>query len=247
MVEIKNKKQLIRNLETIEQYLQSEFDEVFNPMAKLIANGKVFVAYLVDGDYHFAPSRFVGYRNNTLKKHEANTSKDGRVTNRSISKVLDQSNCFYKELEKHYITYCLWLGVIPSKKDRTYWLIDENLANEFTSPHFTEGSRKLITHEVRERNQKVVKEAKRLFRREHNGELFCEICGFNFKAVYGKVGDGFIEAHHKVSLSSMAKEHKVNPSDLMMVCPNCHRMLHRQVNGSFISIKQLQRFLRKTE
>lgn len=43
MKEIKNKEQLIKNLDLIEQYLQDS-DDIYNAMAKLIGNGKVFVA-----------------------------------------------------------------------------------------------------------------------------------------------------------------------------------------------------------
>lgn len=225
MKEIKNKEQLIKNLDLIEQYLQDS-DDIYNAMAKLIGNGKVFVAYVVGGQYHFAPSRFVGYKDNSLVKHRASKTKDGRDTNREISRVLGQHNQFYEELEKCYLIYCEQLNVKPSRNQRTYWLLEEDLANELTS-YFTEGTRKLIIHEVRERNQKVVKEAKRLFQKSHDGELFCEICGFNFKTVYGKTGDGFIEAHHIVSLSTTSGEHEIKPSDFIMVCPNCHKMLHR--------------------
>lgn len=168
---------------------------------------------------------FVGYKNNSLIKHDANDTKHGSRTTDRINRILGQ-NQFNANLEKNYIKYCKWLDVEPSNKQRTYWLLEEDLANEFTS-HFTEGARKLITHEVRERNQKVVKEAKRLFQKSHDGELFCEICGFNFKTVYGKIGDGFIEAHHVVSLSTTLGEHEIKPSDFIMVCPNCHKMLHR--------------------
>ena len=240
MKEIENKKQLIKNLDTIEQYLQSDSEDIYGAMAKLIANGKVFVAYLVDGQYHFAPSRFVGYKDNSLVDHRANRTKHGWDTNREISRVLDQSNHFNDEMEKCYLAYCEQLDVRPSNNHRSYWLLEEDLANEFTS-YFTEGARKLITHEVRERNQKVVKEAKRLFQKSHDGELFCEICGFNFKTVYGKIGDGFIEAHHVVSLSTTSGEHEIKPSDFIMVCPNCHKILHR---GN-VSIKNLRSKFKK--
>lgn len=249
METIKTKKELIKNLETIEQYLQSEQADIFETMARYVARGKCFVAYIVDGQYHFAPSRFVGYANNSLLKHDANTSKHGRDTNPAITRILGEKR-FIKKLEQSYFTYCEWLGVTPNDNKqarRTYWLLNADLVDEFKTSHFTEGKRKLVTHETSERDPRVVKEAKRIFKQEHDGELFCEICGFNFKAVYGKVGDGFIEAHHKISLSSITKEHKVKPSDLMMVCPNCHRMLHRQVNGKYMSIKQLQKAIKKTD
>lgn len=247
---VATKNEIIQNLETIERYLQSEMPDIYDAMTTYIARGKCFIAYLVKGQYHFAPSRFVGYKGNSLARHKANAYKHGWDTNPAINDVLGQKNQYNEKLEKAYISFCEILGVTPNDNKRTqrkYWLIDGDITGEFNSTYFTEGARKIITHEVSERNPKVVQEAKRIFKKEHNGELFCEICGFNFKTIYGKVGEDFIEAHHKVSLSSTTKEHKVKPSDLMMVCPNCHRMLHRQVNGKFLTIKQLQKSLNKTE
>ena len=247
---VATRKDIIHNLETIERYLQSEMPDIYDAMTTYIARGKCFIAYLVKGQYHFAPSRFVGYKGNSLARHKANANKHGWDTNPAINEVLGQKNQFNEKLEEAYLAFCDILGVTPNDNKRTqrkYWLMEGDIAGEFNSSYFTEGARIIISHEISERNPKVVQEAKRIFKQGHGGELFCEICGFNFKAAYGKVGEGFIEAHHKVSLSSTSKEHVVKPSDLMMVCPNCHRMLHRQVNGKYMSIKQLQKALNKID
>lgn len=58
------------------------------------------------------------------------------------------------------------------------------------------------------------------------GKLACEVCGFDFQAVYGQRGEGFAECHHIVPLSE-AGERKTRPDDLAIVCANCHRMIHR--------------------
>ena len=97
------------------------------------------------------------------------------------------------------------------------------------------------THLVRERNTKVVKEAKRLFKETHNGRLFCEVCGFDFCEKYGEIGDGFIEAHHKLEFSKVQGEHEVKTTDFAMVCSNCHSILHR----GEISISKLRNRLKK--
>ena len=62
---------------------------------------------------------------------------------------------------------------------------------------------------------------------EHYGTS-CFVCGFSFEAVFGEFARGFIHVHHLTPLSSVRKEHAVNPiADLRPVCPNCHAMLHR--------------------
>lgn len=56
----------------------------------------------------------------------------------------------------------------------------------------------------------------------------CSICGFNFEKTYGPLGAGFIEVHHVKPLYSLDEEIEINPhEDLICVCSNCHRMLHR--------------------
>lgn len=206
-------------------------------MAQYIARGRVFVTYIVNGKYHFAPSRFVGYKDNTLVKHRNNNEKDGTITTPVISKILGAKNRHIFELEEAYQRYCDWLGVTATRHKRSFWLLDRDIIGELTSKPFQEGDYKIRTHIVRERNNKVVQEAKRLFMEKHDGKLYCEICGFDFKKKYGKLGEGFIEAHHKVELSKTNGKHEVKVADFVMVCSNCHSMLHRG-NVSVMKLKK---------
>ena len=236
---IDTKSQLIRNLDRVEGYLSCANEELYNTMAQYIARGRVFVTYIVDGKYHFAPSRFVGYKDNTLVKHQNNEEKDGRITTPAITKILGH-RAFDPRLEEAYLIYCEWLGVKAVNHKRTYWFLEQDILNELTSEPFQEGGYKMRTHLFRERNSKVVKEAKRLFKLSHNGRLYCEVCGFDFSERYGKMGEGFIEAHHKVEFSKTLGEHKIRPSDFAMVCSNCHSMLQR----GEISISKLKNRLK---
>ena len=238
---ITSKKQLIQNLNKVEEYLTGGSDESYSAMSKYIARGRVFVTYIVDGKYHFAPSRFVGYKNNTLTKHENNNEKDGTITSPAISKILGSKNQFYSELEDAYLTYCEWLGATPTNHKRTFWLLNQDILDELTSEPFQEGGYKMRVHRIRERNRKVVDLAKDSFKKAHGGKLFCEICGFDFGETYGKLGEDFIEAHHKVELSASEGEHEIKPSDLMIVCSNCHSILHARN----VSIEELKKVLKK--
>ena len=57
----------------------------------------------------------------------------------------------------------------------------------------------------------------------------CCICGFDFELAYGERGKGFIEIHHTKPLSEVEGETVINPAtDLVPVCSNCHRMIHRR-------------------
>ena len=66
MILIDNRDELIKNLDTVESYLNGDNDEVVEIMAELIRKGKNFVAYNFNGSTHFAPSRFVGYKDNII-------------------------------------------------------------------------------------------------------------------------------------------------------------------------------------
>jgi hypothetical protein len=58
--------------------------------------------------------------------------------------------------------------------------------------------------------------------------LVCQACGFSFERRYGELGKAFIEVHHTTQFASDHGRRKVDPLvDLVPVCSNCHRMLHR--------------------
>ena len=67
----------------------------------------------------------------------------------------------------------------------------------------------------------------------------CKVCRMRFEDVYGELGEEFAEAHHKKPLSSLVGAVKNTPDDLITVCANCHRMLHR-MGGNSKDITQLK-------
>lgn len=75
----------------------------------------------------------------------------------------------------------------------------------------------------------------------------CQICGLNFEDKYGEVGKDFIHVHHIEFISSKGgKSHQVNPEkDLIPVCPNCHAMLHRKINGEYLTPLELKSAIEK--
>ncbi|GAA4084270.1 HNH endonuclease [Zhongshania borealis] len=81
-------------------------------------------------------------------------------------------------------------------------------------------------HRTRERNSKLIKQKKQAVLKR-TGTLLCEVCDFDFHAVYGDIGKEFAECHHKKPVSEMTKGEKTRLDDLAIVCSNCHRMIHR--------------------
>lgn len=101
----------------------------------------------------------------------------------------------------------------------------------------TEGRQRIRQHLVRERDSQLAKQKKNQVM-QLTGRLACEVCDFDFRAFYGELGEGFAEAHHDVPLAASDQERKTSLDDLRIVCPNCHRMLHR--NGEILSIAGLK-------
>lgn len=70
----------------------------------------------------------------------------------------------------------------------------------------------------------------------------CQVCKFNFEAVYGAIGKGFIHVHHKRDLATIGESYQVDPiNDLIPVCPNCHAMLHTDTPA--MSIEKLKQII----
>lgn len=98
---------------------------------------------------------------------------------------------------------------------------------------FTEGGKVYVTHLLSERNPQIVKILKL-----SKGSV-CEICKLDFKVKYGVE---YIEAHHKIMLSSLTERKAVSISDFALLCSNCHSAVHcymREGAGVYDDIKQL--------
>ena len=78
----------------------------------------------------------------------------------------------------------------------------------------------------------------------------CQVCGFNFKKVYGKISlnkkkEEFIEAHHKIPIHSLPENETIefNIDDFAVLCSNCHRMAHKRKEP--YTIEELKGFIKK--
>lgn len=69
--------------------------------------------------------------------------------------------------------------------------------------------------------------------------LDCMACGFNFERAYGSLGRGFIEIHHVVPLAEAGKSATDPARDLIVLCANCHRIVHRK-QGLCLSLDEIR-------
>ena len=92
---------------------------------------------------------------------------------------------------------------------------------------FPEGRVLYRVHRTHERNPELVNRAKTLALKQ-GGTLAGVVCDFDFFKTYGSVGKHFIECHHTIPVSELSEGMTTKIADVVLVCSNCHRMLHRK-------------------
>lgn len=241
---VSSMEEIKHNITVVEQYLNDNSLEAKEKMYDLIRKGQNYVAYKVAGTYHFAPSRFIGYQDCNLDKHDENEFKHGsRTSARLRRKHLlgeDVENKYFESLLRQQ---CEEAGFSLEKRHHTFWDIDKDIQRDVEKVkmdfEFPEGKIREENHKRRERNTIQIQKAKTNYIAK-NGAV-CQVCGFNFKDVYGNVGADYIEAHHTIPVSEMKEGEKTKVKDLAFVCANCHRMLHRR--RPWLTMKDLSKLV----
>lgn len=102
-------------------------------------------------------------------------------------------------------------------------LFDSIQKEEDEGEYQWEDLRLLRMHKRIERNRKLVADVKKCL-----GST-CQACRARLEEIYGSIAEGYIEAHHLVPLSVLkGKRIPLSPRrDFAVLCPNCHRMIHR--------------------
>ena len=128
---IKNLNDIVTNLLTLEGYLRSDNAAERQFAQDLVKNGKTILVYKVNGENHFAPSRWSGYRNNSMAAHQANGTKDGRETNPEIDGLIGKAFA-NATIEGKFLAYCVSLALEVPNNKRRFWRmpgIDERYLN----------------------------------------------------------------------------------------------------------------------
>lgn len=158
---VEDKNQIIQNLETLENYLAGDNEKQMKEANQLIKRGTCFIVCQTDNELRFSPSRFVGYFENNIEKHQRSTTKHGGITNSAISKILKSKLLNDDKLDSEYLKYCHKLGIMPSEKGsfgikRKFWRFDleyDFQNNLMLSNEFPEGKIVERKHTAREKSQ----------------------------------------------------------------------------------------------
>ncbi|WP_300283605.1 HNH endonuclease [Peptacetobacter sp.] len=160
----------------------------------------------------------------------------------TIERFSSDSEVFHKTNSKNDIFY------LVGEKGDGHWGLrefnphDNDVDITEDDEGFPEGKKKLKLHICSERNYNVIKEAKSRYKNKH-GKLICEICEFDFEKVYGDIGVDFIEGHHIIPVSELEEGDTTRVKDIVLVCSNCHKMIHRK--RPWLGIDQLKEVLKK--
>jgi 5-methylcytosine-specific restriction protein B len=127
---ITSKKDVVENIKTLYGYLENASDsENYKWATERLKNGKYYVVEIIESVLYFAPSRFVGYKNNTIEKHQDNHG-DGTQTNDELSKYYQKvekddrlDKAFQKVLERYGL----------SSGDKKYWIPKDTTVDQMLS------------------------------------------------------------------------------------------------------------------
>jgi len=153
---------------------------------------------------------------------------------RAVKGGIGQSNVWFADKEESQEIVSQVIALISTGGASSLPDVDQ-------SKSIQEGNPRLVAHFRRERNAAIVKSKKTTVLKA-TGKLCCEVCGFDFKKVYGDLGDGFCEVHHIRPLSKSDGEVKTELKDLAIICSNCHRIIHRTY--PMLTIEKLSKHLR---
>jgi hypothetical protein len=125
---ISNIGELRTNIKKLEKYMISNdaIEKAFH--RNLIRLGINFIAHKKNGEYFFAPSRFIGYKNNSMNAHINNKSKDGKITTPKINEILGFQCNYNPPMDTEYRKFCDILGFLARDtgtygKKRKFWVI----------------------------------------------------------------------------------------------------------------------------
>lgn len=163
---------------------------------------------------------------NTLTKPEYAKYHDGKyqITSKGINIVRENIEA---------IQYLLYSGFDYNDVRTSLEKIKSNKKTILRpySETVSEGEFKLVTTGNRERSSRLRQVAVEHF--SHNGIIKCDCCNFEFSAFYGeKYGKSCIEIHHlrpifQYSDEDMTQTIEKALENLLPVCPNCHRVIHK--------------------
>ena len=124
---VENVDQIIENIKTMEQYLNSDNVAEKEFARDLVKKGRSMLVYKVNGQNHIAPGRFLGFKKNSMSAHLENEKRESRDTSHTIQSLMGKPFS-HAAIEKEFNDYSNTFKGHTLKSKRKYWRVrnDEN-------------------------------------------------------------------------------------------------------------------------
>ena len=225
----------IRNALLQELYSKEEYTLNTQDASWIISNGY----FTIPDEEHEYPMGYNSTRwENQLQVAKNKLRNEGyilhpKITGKGIWKLSEKGIKYAREIYLKYHDEDPHIDLIGN-------IVNNDLDALKDEEDMVEGNPKERLHTYYERNPKLRKSAI-----EIHG-FICKACSFDFHKTYGSIGSNFIEVHHLIPISNFIDEHKVNPgTEMTVLCSNCHRMIHKKVNGKILSLEELKNIIKK--
>lgn len=217
--------------------IKNDLTNVFNPQgedAKILAGRN-------DTKFSQIVRNLMGshYESNHMSDYtKKDSSRNFVLTDNGLKYVKDNLE-FLQYLFKNSFEYDheieLSSKVFASKKSKRVVIYDED-------DTVTEGKVFTKTTVIKERSQKL--RAAAIAHYTVDGTVKCAVCGFDFKKIYGELGNGYIQIHHENPIyqySDDGFEEYISEAvkNMKPLCANCHCMVHRN-KSKLVSIAELK-------
>lgn len=176
-----------------------------------------------------------GFRSPSAVSFSVNKYRRMEVGTGNLADIGEPQKAVWKE-------YCSGTVDLPQELRRianSETSLSASIEHDVSDLEFAEGNPVLRSHFKRERSAELTRLAKEQWGRD--SMLRCHACGFDFGATYGSLGASYVEAHHEWPLSKYEPHETTRVEDLVPVCANCHRMIHRA--NPILSVAQLRELL----
>ena len=121
---------LLQNIAELEEARKGG-GQIKGAYAGLIKRGSVFLPYPTEDRIAFAPSRFIGYAENTVLEHGQVEERNGWHTTTRVREILRSQFGFTiwnvpdAALESEYQSLCDSLNVVPRRSKKSFWITPE--------------------------------------------------------------------------------------------------------------------------
>ena len=119
---VENTDQIIDNIKTLEQYLNSEVTEDKQFAQDLIKKGRSMLIYKVNGENRFVPSKFAFYKKNSHREYLDNLKRD-LADPTAISASLLGKPFTHAAIEAEFAKYADSFKGSTLKSKRKYWRV----------------------------------------------------------------------------------------------------------------------------